>query len=216
MNIKEIQLLSNNLNETARFYSEVMGFTIAERHQSQISFTVGISKLTFIKTTEANCVYHFAFDIPHNKLDEALKWLTSRVELIAFQESNIIDFPNWNAKSIYFYDNNGNVLEFIARFENRNESIGPFESLSVISISEIALVTDHVEQLANDLLRTYDLNYYFRQIQREDFSVIGNDDGLIILVESTRNWFPTPVGVKKFPLNVMIENGNKEFKIKYE
>jgi catechol 2,3-dioxygenase-like lactoylglutathione lyase family enzyme len=216
MKIKEIQLLSNNLNETLKFYSEVMGFTIAESHDSHISFTIGSSKLTFLKTTEANCVYHFAFDIPHNKLDEAVKWLASRVELIAFQESNIIDFPNWNAKSIYFYDNNGNVLEFIARLENRNESTDLFRSLSVISISEIAFVTDDVEQLANNLLSTYDLNYYFRQIQREDFSVIGNDDGLIILMKSTRNWFPTPVGVKKWPLNVTIENGNKEFKIKYD
>ena len=216
MKIKEIILLSNDINETLRFYSKLLGFNISESNNEQISFKVGSSQLTFLQTNVQNCVYHFAFDIPHNKLNEAIKWLISRVDLIEFQGKNIIDFPNWKAKSLYFYDNNGNVLEFISRFENQNESDDSFDSSSIVSISEIAFVTEDVENLAKYLIQTYDLPYYFRQIQRQDFSVIGDDEGLLIIVKSTRNWFPTPVHTKKHPIKVKLEKNGYSFEIKYE
>ena len=216
MKIKEIILLSDDLNETSRFYSELMGFTISESSAFKITFKAGNSQLTFLSSNDQNCIYHFAFDIPHNKLDEAIQWLSARVDLIEFQGSNIIDFPNWNAKSLYFYDNTGNVLEFIARFENENESHHSFDSSSIVSISEIAFVTDNVEKLAKDLIQTNGLTYYFRQIQREDFSVIGDDNGLIIIVKSTRNWFPTPIQVEKFPVKVTIDTNGHNLEINYE
>lgn len=216
MKIKEIILLSDDLNETSRFYSELMGFKISESSTSRITFKAGSSQLTFLSTNNQNCIYHFAFDIPHNKLDEALQWLSAKVDLIEFEGRNIIDFPAWNAKSLYFYDNNGNVLEFIARFENENESHHSFEGSSIVSISEIAFVTENVEKLAKDLIQTHGLTYYFRQLQREDFSVIGDDNGLIIIVSSTRNWFPTPINAEKFPIKVIIEKNGNNFELKYE
>lgn len=215
MKIKEIILLSDDLSETSRFYSELMGFTIYESTASKITFKVGSSQLTFLYTND-HCIYHFAFDIPHNKLDEAIQWLSARVDLIEFQGSNVIDFPNWNAKSLYFYDNNGNILEFIARFENENESYHAFDSSSIVSISEIAFVTENVEKFAKNLIQSHGLTYYFRQIQREDFSVIGDDDGLIIIVKSTRNWFPTPIKAEKFPVKVTIEKNGKNLELNYE
>jgi catechol 2,3-dioxygenase-like lactoylglutathione lyase family enzyme len=216
MKINEITLLTDDLNETSRFYSELMGFTISESTDSKITFEAGSSQLTFLHTNNQNCVYHFAFDIPHNKLNEAIQWLSARVDLIEFQGKSVIDFPNWNAKSLYFYDNNGNVLEFIARFENENESYNAFDGSSIVSISEIAFVTENVEKLAKNLIQTYDLTYYFRQIQREDFSVIGDDDGLIIIVDSARNWFPTPIKVEKFPVKVTIEKNGNNLELNYE
>jgi catechol 2,3-dioxygenase-like lactoylglutathione lyase family enzyme len=216
MKIKEIILLSDDLNETSRFYSELMGFKISESSTSRITFKAGSSQLTFLRTNNQNCIYHFAFDIPHNKLDEALQWLSAKVDLIEFEGRNIIDFPTWNAKSLYFYDNNGNVLEFIARFENENESHHSFEGSSIVSISEIAFVTENVEKLAKDLIQTHGLTYYFRQLQREDFSVIGDDNGLIIIVSSTRNWFPTPINAEKFPVKVIIEKNGNNLELKYE
>jgi catechol-2,3-dioxygenase len=215
MKIKEIILLSDDLSETSRFYSELMGFTISESTTSKITFKVGRSQLTFLHTNN-HCIYHFAFDIPHNKLDEVIQWLSARVDLIEFQGSNVIDFPNWNAKSLYFYDNNGNILEFIARFENKNESYHSFDSSNIVSISEIAFVTENVEKLAKNLIQTHSLTYYFRQVQREDFSVIGDDDGLIIIVDSARNWFPTPIKVEKFPVKVTIEKNGNSFELNYE
>jgi hypothetical protein len=59
------------------------------------------------------------------------------------------------------------------------------------------------------------LQYFRRQGQSEEFSVLGDDHGLIILVKSTRNWFPTPVHVAKFPVHVTIET-EQEIHIDYE
>ena len=135
--------------------------------------------------------------------------------MIEFQGSPVIDFPNWNAKSLYFYDNNGNVLECIARFDNESGSEKPFDSSGFISISEIALVSDNVKELAADLIKRYNLAYFTRQKQSEEFSVLGDDIGLIILVNSSRNWFPTPVHVEIFPVGMTVENGNDRFTLDY-
>jgi catechol 2,3-dioxygenase-like lactoylglutathione lyase family enzyme len=215
MQITQIQLSTNNINETKKFYSELLGFEILSGSDSEISFNVGTSILTFSCSNGQKCVYHFAFDIPHNKLEEAMHWISLRVQLIEFQGAAVIDFPNWSAKSLYFYDNNGNVLEFIARFENDNANHHTFDSSSIVSISEIAFVTENVEQTAKDLIDNFDLRYYFRQIQREDFSVIGDDDGLIIIVKHTRNWFPTPIKVEKFSIKVTIKRNDNLIAIDY-
>lgn len=47
--------------------------------------------------------YHFAFNIPNNKLQRAIKWVHSRVSLIPIEDSDMVaDFKNWNAQFIYF------------------------------------------------------------------------------------------------------------------
>ena len=54
---------------------------------------------------------------------EAFAWANKKVELIPITPtSNIADFKNWNAKAFYFYDNNQNIVEFIARFDLDNNS----------------------------------------------------------------------------------------------
>lgn len=216
MKIKEIELLSKNLAEALKFYSEVLNFETLESSDEKISLKAGDSILTFKKTSAENPVYHFAFDIPNNKLEESLQWLSQRVDLIEFQGSPVIDFPNWGAKSLYFHDNSGNVLEFIARFENDNKNFTEFDSSSIVSISEIAFVTNEVINLATDIKENHGLSYFERQIPHEDFSVIGDDNGLFILVKSSRNWYPTSVKVQIFPIKVIYENAGNISQIDYK
>lgn len=215
MRIKEIEMLSHDLVQTEKFYSGILGLPVDQKNDFLLSYTVGDSRLVFTKTDIEKPVYHFAFNIPHNKLHEAETWLSSRVTPIQFQDANIIDFKNWNAKSIYFLDNNGNVLEFIARFGIDNKSNTPFDGSSILSISEIAFVTDHVEKLANELMEHYGFTYFGKQIQRQDFSALGEDHGLLILVSSERNWFPTSIRAEQFPTKVIIENHNKTIEFEY-
>jgi len=94
MKIKQIELLSNDIIKIEDFYSKVLGLEIKNKNNSEISFTAGSSILKFIKTEIKDPVYHFAFNIPNNKLEEAEKWLSSRVSLIKYEEKNIIDFEN--------------------------------------------------------------------------------------------------------------------------
>jgi hypothetical protein len=47
-------------------------------------------------------------------------------------------------RSLLFYDNNGNVLEFIARYNLDTESDKKFDGNSIVSVSEIGLVSQKI------------------------------------------------------------------------
>ena len=102
--------------------------------------------------------YHFAFNIPANQPEEAIIWAYNRIELIRNPETHLItNFDNWRAQAVYFYDNNGNLVEFIGRTDLNNNSDAEFSSKSILNISEIGIVTDHPLNLANRLLNKQEL-----------------------------------------------------------
>ena len=134
MTIQELTLLTNNLSETKFFYENTIGFEKIDETKTSVSFAVGISKLIFELTEEhQNPKYHFAFNIPTNKLDDAINWTLQRTNLIETENSFITNFENWNAKAIYFFDNNKNILEFICRADLNNPTDKPFSAKSPIS-----------------------------------------------------------------------------------
>lgn len=213
MKIKQIEILSSDLGKTEQFYTEVLGLTLEKKCDSLLAFRAGASRLIFRKTELAKPVYHFAFNIPHNRIYEAGHWISDKLSPLQFEGKNIIDFDNWNAKSIYFLDNRGNVLEFIARFDLDNESQTPFDGSGILSISEMVFVTENVEKLAQQLISAYGLNYFSKQKQRADFAALGDDEGLLILSGTEREWFPTQIKVQRFWTKVQLEtqSGVAEF-----
>src|SRR6187402_3931007 len=137
MNILELELLSDSISKTEAFYNRVLGFETINSDHLSVSFQVGTTKLTFHSSQNVNPVYHFAFDVPNNKLLEAFIWIESKTEIMyVIPPDKIADFSNWNAKSFYFYDNNGNILEFIARNDLDNASEKSFDGKSILSVSE--------------------------------------------------------------------------------
>lgn len=74
MNILEIEIQTDDLGETESFYSDILGLKLANKGQNSISFLAGQSTLTFVKSNQLSPKYHFAFNIPKNKLDEAIIW----------------------------------------------------------------------------------------------------------------------------------------------
>lgn len=215
MHIKEIKLLVNNLAATKYFYHQLLELPVVLDNKTFISFQAGSSLLTFQGTKEKNPVYHFAFNIPCNKIDEALQWLESKkVKLIhSTTENAIIDFKNWNAKALYFFDNSGNVLELIARFDLKNKDAKEFTSASIVSISEIAIVADDVIGTANDLVYSHGINYFDKQPLSENFAALGDDHGLFILSKTGRTWFLTDLPSKKYWQMITIEKEGKQEEI---
>jgi hypothetical protein len=192
MNILEVEILTENLVETAKFYGELLGFHSTKKDKDSISFVAGQSILTFIQSNGLNPTYHFAFNIPNNKINEAVNWVSARCDLIKSSDNGIIaNFESWNAKAFYFYDNNKNILEFITRFDLNNYSDNRFEASSIQSISEIGIVTDDPISYAADLITHNNLSYFQNQPVREHFVVLGNDEGLFVIAKTGRNWYPT-------------------------
>ncbi|MES2853710.1 MAG: hypothetical protein V4698_12430 [Bacteroidota bacterium] len=210
MNILELELLTDSITETELFYTDVIGLKTISKTNSSVSFAAGSTKLTFRSSENLKPVYHFAFDIPNNKLLEAFAWIEKKTEIMeVVPPEKIADFYNWNAKSFYFYDNNGNILEFIARFSLDNASEKPFDGLSILSVSEIGFVTKNVSQLSDEMFNKYGLSVFSKQPKLEKFIVLGTDTGLFILVEENRDWYPTHQKAKSFWTKVVFDNNGK-------
>lgn len=206
MDIQEIIIQTNNLSETSTFYSQVLGLDYLLETDQCVSFSAGSSVLTFqLSNLGVNPTYHFALNIPENQIHDAINWTHGKVELLEVTpKSNIADYQSWNAHAIYFTDNNGNVLELIARHDLKNASAAAFTATAIECISEIGLVTDDVPTFTDQLMAEYGLSLFSKQPRQANFAALGNDQGLFIIVGAERCWFPTTIPSKRFPLRVVI------------
>lgn len=215
MQISEVHLLTESLEQTKFFYKEKLGFKVTEQTDELLCFEVGVSKLWFHQSVAVKKpVYHFAFDIPENQLEEGLEWVRNKAELIPYEANKlIVDFTNWNAKSFYFYDNNGNVLECIVRYDLLNICNEPFSGNSFLKISEIGFAVDAVLPFCEELNALYGTDYFAKQPKGEHFSVLGDDHGLFIVSSLNRNWYPTQQQAQAFWTKVIFQQNETLYKM---
>ena len=205
MKFRELTLQTNCLLETEKFYREKLGLLIDRRSEDFISFQVGVSKLAFVKTkTIKRPTYHFAFSIPNNKLEESITWLEKKIQIIHLETGPIVKFSNWNARSIYFFDNNGNILEFICRDDLNNYSSDDFSSKSIQSINEVGLVNDSPIEFCEKIISQINTGFYQEGPVSEMFCALGANSGLLVISSSKRNWFPTDQLAQFFPLKLIV------------
>lgn len=204
MNISELQLFTGSIKLLTGFYYEVLGLEISEIENDKIKIKVGTTDLIFIEEKSSDPYYHFAINIPENQINEAIEWLKPKVDLIEYDSSLIIDFPNWNAHSVYFYDPAGNIVELIARHDLKNASDEPFSAKSFLNISEIGMPVPDVKIIHDELNENFGEKLWSGNL--ETFAAIGDQNGLFIVVTTHRNWFPTDKPCNLFPLTVKIEN----------
>jgi hypothetical protein len=152
-----------------------------------IVLKAGFSTLTFIFKEDAK-PYHFAFNIPPYAEEPALKWLKGKVEILLFMEKEIVDFENWNAKSIYFYDSSHNVVELIARRNLQVERTDTFDAEAILNISEIGMAADDIQRVYLQLNEIKPLPVFDTF---DAFCAAGDEEGLFIIVDKSRKrWFP--------------------------
>ena len=189
MKIKELTIYTNNIQRQIDFYSQILNLNIVEKSMDSVCFKVGDSILTF-RYRKSYTPYHVAFNIPSNKEIEALKWLKERVEIISFESYELIDFKNWNAKSMYFYDSDLNIIEFISRKDLKLVHKGKFSSNSILSISEIGIGTLNIERVYNDINKLKPIPIFDGNFDK--FCALGDQKGLFIVANMKRKtWFPS-------------------------
>lgn len=207
MKINHIKIETPNLKETISFYKEKLDLNVIESTNETASIQVGESLLTFVENKQTQPIYHLAFNIPSNKLSQAIEWSKNRFELIHENDDLIIsNFESWKANSVYFFDNNGNLLEFITRKELENNTNDSFNSKQILNISEIGIVTEEPDKYGKELIEKYDLSLFEKNDNSEVFTAIGDDEGLLIIVKENRNWFPTTVPAKSFKTEITVNN----------
>ena len=197
--IASIELVSPDLKQTIGFYAGLLGLELVETVPGKAAFQLGETRLEFMEDPTIEPVYHMAFDIPKNKLQEALDWFASRLEVLPLPDGGrIMNFANWNAESFYFFDTTGNLLECIVRHDRHEEANAPFDAKQLLRVSELGIVTEHVPTLVEKLETEHGLLPFVKQPVLENFAAIGDETGLLILSEEGRSWFPTLLPAKSF------------------
>ena len=215
MRIKKVTLFTDELEKQKDFYSNILGFKIIKENFEMFSIQVGWSILIFRSSLE-KFYYHFAFLIPSNLLIEGKNWLENRLHLIDIgNESNIVKFETWNAESIYFYDAAGNVLEFIVRYDLKNNRSKIFDISNILCVNEIGIPTNDVSQINSLLEQNFETYFWKGHLDR--FAANGSEEGLFLIpnIELKKVWFPTEVEIERSPFEIIFENNCKVFQFKY-
>lgn len=201
MIIQEITLFTSNIQKQKQFYKHVLNFEQILDTPKKISFKTGKSTLVFQYKSKTKPV-HIAFNIPSNAINDALIWLKQRTDILTFNNEPIADFVSWKAKSIYFYDAVHNILECIARARINIESDTAFNPNTILSISEIAIVTHHIESIFKTINSLKPIAIFDGDFDR--FCALGNDEGLFIIIDKNKKtYFPTME--KAYPSDFIIK-----------
>ncbi len=215
MKIKELVLHTASFESLKEFYASLLELPIEIINAESFAVQAGVSRLVFLRALPGiEPVYHFAFNIPSNKIEDARAWLLRRVKLLwlADYNSDIAEFAGWHARSVYFLDPSGNIVEFISRFDLNDPVEEAFSAMHIRNISEVGMVfpENDFEKDINELIVKYGLGYFSKQAPLPKFRAIGNDEGLFVIVPEGRIWFSTKdtrAGI--FPLKVLFEEGER-------
>lgn len=192
MQLDHLQLVTQVRSQLAEFYTHNLQLPTVVTPSDTFTCKIGASTLTFTDAApQQPACYHLAFNIPEHQFAEANTWLVARVPLVTDATgADTFYFDAWNAHACYFYDPAGNLVEFIARHDLPSQGVAPFSSASLLSISEVGLVVDDVPATAK-VIQTETGCAVYRGVVNDLFTPLGNEHGLLIVVQAGRGWFPT-------------------------
>ena len=134
---------------------------------------------------------HWALNVPPRRFEEAVRHAAERVELL----EEDVPFPNWRARAAYFYDPAGNIVELIARERAPGRDL-------VLEVSEVGLPVDDVGAAVDFLESELGLPHFSGD--RRDFSAVGDDRVLFIVVPAGRPWLFTDRPASAHPIAVTL------------
>ena len=208
MRIHELTLEASHLPQLSAFYADAFGLPVSWPNDRAINIQIGETRLTFAMGNP--CRYHFAINIPRNQFEQGKRWLADRVPLIPVGERDYAPFPAWDANAVYFFDPGGNVVELIARQRLNNASDTPFGPGSLLAVSEIGIATTDVQATSDWLCNTLKLPVFDGK-GSDVFTAIGDDNGLLIVVPCSRQWYPdTGVHAELYPVDIVLDTDRLE------
>ncbi|WP_412148495.1 VOC family protein [Curtobacterium flaccumfaciens] len=192
MDIRQVQLATRSLADTARFY-ERLGCSV-EIVDTTVRIVVGSTLLVFRELPEMTGALHLAITIPTGTFDAAKAWIAGLTTVLGTADQDEFEGPpNWNSRSVYFEGPDQQLLELIERRDlesgARRVVVGTDAGVPLVSVSEVGVPVPDVLGAASALRRA-GLEPYANP-PGESFAAVGDVDGLVILVSPDRRWFPT-------------------------
>ena len=175
MRIREIVLPSADPGAMAAFHPDSYGTT-------RVRFETGPGVCS-----------HFAVNVPPERFEESVGWVRDRVPLL----HDDVDFPSWRARSAYFFDPAGNIVELIARERAPGDEL-------FLEVSEVGLPVADVGAAVDWLESELGLPHF--DGDRRNFSAVGDDRGLFIVVPVGRPWLYTDRPAPDAPVRVAIDS----------
>lgn len=205
MHIRTVSIASQRWEKQKTFYCDTLEFPMIRETDRSFTIRAGASELTFMKRdTVGRPCYHFAFNIREHKFKQAKAWLKRRVSLNDVDGSDEMYGAAWNAHSIYFDDEDGNIVEFIARHTlpvHRDSK--PFSINDVENISEIGWPVRDVSKTCERLHQVLGIHPYHQG--SEDFQPMGDEHGLFIVVKIGRIWLASDRKGDIYPMKIELE-----------
>ncbi|GAA4325938.1 hypothetical protein GCM10023115_39700 [Pontixanthobacter gangjinensis] len=213
MKIRSLSVYTSNLEEQLDFYRDELGFEVSGLSEDSFELKMGYSVLKF-KYRENATPYHIALHVPDNQEKEALEWLESIVPVLDYNTDKIIDFSNWEAKSVYFYDRDHNIMEFISRREFHAPESAIFNADNIVGVAEIGLVTNDITSKFEKLNLECNLNRFDGDFER--FCAIGEASGLLITIDGDKkDWFPTGDKAHGSDFELEFEHSKNKYQLEF-
>ncbi len=204
MRIREVTITAGRLEDAVTFYRDVLQMPVDEEPE-RVAVKIGASLLIVEQGDQFDGVHHLAFGISPQDFDLAVRWLNQRVEPIVVGDSEVIDGPEgWHSQSLYFLGPENILLEFIARQSDAEIPRSDGAIPGPLSISEVGIGVPKVEPAVQALADRLGLPAF--PPQEEQFAPVGDHEGLLIVADHERVWFPTREHrAARGPLAVRIE-----------
>ncbi len=142
--------------------------------------------------------------------------MENRVEIIDIENGRKTqNFESWNAESFYFYDASGNLVEFIVRYDLKNDDKTDFDISKVLGVNEMGMPTTDIQKMNEQLEKEIETKFWKGDLKR--FGTNGSQEGILLLpnYEFKEFWFPTSLKIKPEPFEAIIENNGKEYKMEF-
>ncbi|WP_019586244.1 VOC family protein [Deinococcus apachensis] len=207
-----LTLPARDLAAQRAFYGDVLGLPADTDEVGALNLRVGSTLLRFV-VGELGGPSHFAFNVPEDRFAGARAWLEERVPLLADPAGETsFHSKSWNADMVYFRDAEGNILELIARHTLPTSPGTGFGVADLLCVSELGLVVPDVPRAVRDLQQRLGLPVY--REGSPTFTPLGDEEGLLIVVQAGRGWFPVGDPAWPLPFHLQGRNGDHAFDLK--
>lgn len=190
---------------TREFYTQRLDLPIVSESIESLTVQIGWTRLTFRSVMKPVAPHHFAINVPSGMLELCMHWFSLNYIDTQAQGQTVAEFPDWKARSAYFFDNNGNILEFIARHDLLCGDTNLTTADLFQCISEFGIVTPCVVKTTYQLAKGFGVKRFSKSKSMHDFAALGDDNGLFIISKENRPWLFTNVPAAINNYQVMFE-----------
>jgi catechol-2,3-dioxygenase len=205
MQFDAVELFVPDMDAARAFYTGVLQLAELPPAEEGIALAAGRTRLTFRAAQAGEQPrYHFAFSVPFARFDAARRMVAAHTPLIAADGDEVIVHASWDAVAFYFRDPAGNIVECIARRVEPTHTPQTPHPLGIGSVCEVGLVVNDVPALTTRLRNALTVTP-FRGSEGATFTALGDEEGLLIVVQREREWYPnTGLAAAPAPLRLAL------------